>query len=112
MVKGDIVLVPFPFTDLTGNKKRPALILIARNLDVTVCFLSSQLHWQEETDLLLQPTPENGLKVNSLVRVSKIATIDKSLVLGKLGNIGTDQMEVLNKKLLHLFDIQTDLKKS
>ena len=93
MVKSDIVLVPFPFTDLTGNKKRPALVLIAGNLDVTVCFLSSQLHWKEKTDLLLHPSIENGLKVTSLVRLGKIATIDKSLVLGKMGAIGSDEIE-------------------
>jgi mRNA interferase MazF len=61
---------------------------------------------------LLHPSTENGLKVTSLVRVGKIATIDKSLVLGKMGGIGTDEMEILNRKLLELFDIKTGLPSS
>ena len=90
MQKGDIVLIPFPFTDLTGSKNRPALILLPGQLDVTVCFISTQLHWQEPTDLLLQPNATNGLKKPSLVRIGKIATIDKALLIGKLGNIDED----------------------
>ena len=106
MQKGYIVLIPFPFTDLTGSKKRPALILIARNLDVTVSFISTQLHWQEPTDLHVQPNSTNGLKKSSLVRVGKIATIDKTLVIGKLGNLGSKEIEELDKKLIQLFDIE------
>jgi mRNA interferase MazF len=41
MTKGDIVLIPFPFTDLTGNKLRPAVILIKAASDITVCFIST-----------------------------------------------------------------------
>lgn len=84
MQKGDIVLIHFPFTDLTGSKKRPALILLSGSLDVTVSFMSTQLHWQEPTDLLLQPNTTNGLKKTSLVRIGKIASIDRALVIGKL----------------------------
>jgi mRNA interferase MazF len=70
MKKGDLILIPFPFTDLIGNKNRPALVLVAGKMDVTVVFISTQLKWKEKTDILLQPTKDNGLKKESLIRLS------------------------------------------
>ena len=99
MKKGDIVLVPFPFTDLTGNKLRPALALTISEMDVTVAFITSQIIWKETTDILLQPTPLNGLKKESLIRLSKFATIDRDLIIGKLGSIDQETTKLLNSNL-------------
>jgi mRNA interferase MazF len=105
MNKGDLILIPFPFTDLTGNKLRPAVILIGSSKDITVCFITTQLKWKEHTDIELLPSKVNGIKKHSLIRVSKIATIDKSLVLGKLGELEDTEIEELNIKLKELFQL-------
>jgi mRNA interferase MazF len=62
MKKGDIVLIPFPFTNLTAIKNRPALILIDSNEDITVSFITTELKWQEKFDVRLEPSYINGLK--------------------------------------------------
>lgn len=75
-MKRDIVLISFPFTDYSGAKVRPAVILIETEFDVTVAFITSQLKWKEKFDVVLQPAIENGLKQTSLIRITKLATID------------------------------------
>ena len=102
MNKGDIVLIPFPFTDLKGSKNRPAVILYENGLDVTVCFITSEHKWRGNYDIILDPTENNGLKVQSLIRVCKIATIDSDLVLGVLGYLSVAQIEELNTNLTEL----------
>jgi mRNA interferase MazF len=43
MLKGRIVLIPFPFTDLSASKLRPALVLYEGEQDVVVAFISSRM---------------------------------------------------------------------
>jgi len=92
MAKGDIVLITFPFTDLSGSKLRPAVILAETTLDLTVCFITTQLQWQEATDVQLSPTSFNGLRKQSLIRTSKIATLDKVLAKGLLGQLNANEL--------------------
>ncbi len=99
MAKGDIVLITFPFTNLTGNKLRPAVILADSALDFTVCFITTQLQWQEATDVELIPNEINGLRKPSLIRTSKIATLDKTLAKGLLGKLSSNELSEINNKL-------------
>jgi len=105
MKKGSIILIPFPFTDLKGNKIRPAVVLCHSELDVTICFITSELRWKTKYDVSVLPSKGNGLKVPSLIRVSKIATINLDLVLGELGELSNAEINELNnciKQLLQL----------
>jgi mRNA interferase MazF len=105
MVKGDIVLITFPFTDLSGSKLRPTVVLADTELDVTVCFITTQLQWQEPADVQLLPTSINGLRKQSLIRTSKIATLDKTLAKGLLGRLTLTERNDLNNKLKLLLQL-------
>ncbi len=105
MIKGDIVLIPFLYTDLSGNKLRPSVILAQTTLDLTVCFITTQIAWQETTDVLLNANSASGLKKLSLIRTSKIATLDRSLAKGLLGKLSATELTELNKKLKILLQL-------
>ncbi len=106
MTKGDIVLIPFPFSDLAGNANRPALVLISTEFDITVSFITTQLKWQLEFDVLVEPSNNNGLKKTSLIRLNKFATIDKDIVLGKLGIIDNNDMQKVNRNLINVLQLK------
>jgi len=103
--KGTILLIPFPFTDLSGSKLRPAVVLSESQFDVTVSFITTQLQWQEPTDVLLTPSAINKIKKLSLIRLNKLATIDKTLIKGKIGSVLPAQLIEINQKLKIIFQI-------
>ncbi|HET8839605.1 MAG TPA: type II toxin-antitoxin system PemK/MazF family toxin [Flavobacteriaceae bacterium] len=75
------------------------------NWIVRLLLFSTQLKWKERTDILLKPSKENGLKKRSLVRLSKLATIDKDLALGKLEQINSMIIKEVNRNLIKIFKI-------
>lgn len=105
MKKGDIILIPFPFTDLTDVKNRPALVLLSTELDVTISFITSQIKWQQPHDVKIEADEVNGLKKTSLIRLSKLTTIEKKLVIGKLGVLMDSELKRVNQGLIELFDL-------
>lgn len=105
MKKGDIVLIPFPFSDLTGKKLRPALVLCSSPQDISVCFITTQFQWKDKFDFEINPTKGNGLKKSSIVRISKFATLDKELVIGRLGTLEQEYIEDLNQGLIKVLQL-------
>jgi mRNA interferase MazF len=93
-VKGDIVIIPFPFTDLSGNKKRPAFVAAALSGDdIIVCQITSK----NKSDPLALPLAANdfvsgGLPVDSFIRPNKIFTADKNIILSVAGHLCEDKI--------------------
>ena len=115
MKKGTIVLTPFPFTDLAGQKNRPALVLALsrRGEDVILAFISSIIKEPEETDLLISRAHpdfvETGLKRDSIIKLDKLATISRKIVLGRLGDLSVDLLEEVNEKLREVLNLKSSV---
>lgn len=105
MKKGDIVLIPFPFTDLTGNKLRPALVLAINLKDITVAFITSQIELLSDFDILINPNLNNGIKKESIIKLTKLATLETSLAIGKLGEVEDYKLLEINDKLRVYLDL-------
>lgn len=108
MKRGTIILTPFPFTDLTKNKVRPALLVSSdkrKDNDVIIAFISSvvDLSNLSLTDILLDTRDEyfkdTGLKTTSIIRTDKLATIDKNIILGELGRLNKEMIKKVDENL-------------
>ena len=98
----DIVLVRFPFTDLTTAKVRPAVVLATHGDDVTIVGVFSTLpQTVRSTWLVLTDQDahfaETGLRTTSVVKAERIAVIEQSLVVRKLGILPAGQFQRLKE---------------
>lgn len=104
--RGDIVLVPFPFTDLTRTKARPAVIISSSEFniaspDIIIAAISSKVPAKlADTELLLSQTEPGfkatGLRVDSVVRTTKLYTLTQSLVYNTLGKLNQQTLGSLD----------------
>ena len=93
--RGDVVLVPFPFTDLTATKQRPALVISSDTFnttheDVVLLAITSQIPAKPGGDEFLIPAADLGacgLPKASLIRVTKVLSLHQRLVLKRIGTL-------------------------
>ena len=105
MTKGEIILVEFPFTDQTGKKLRPALVLAEKNNDVLTAFITTNIKKTDEQDLFLKADDKNKLNRDSILRLFRLATIEKNLVIGTIGYIDDSLLNQIDKKLIAILKI-------
>ncbi len=96
----DVVLVSFPFTDLTTTKQRPGLVLAVNDAgrQIVIAMITSKVQQARQAgDCHLKAWSSAGLLKDSLVRLSRIATLETSLVRKKLGEIAAADQNPIRK---------------
>jgi mRNA interferase MazF len=109
--RGDVVLVPFPFTDLSNAKQRPALVVSADAFnatrdDVLVAAITSQIPAQLATDEFMIPAGELaacGLPKPSILRLSKLVALHRQLVVKRVGALPVATLTQVMARLRQLF---------
>ncbi len=96
-IEGDIVVVPFPFSDLKNFKKRPALVLSTLDgEDVIILQITSQNRLDKYTITIKKEDFEEGkLDIDSFVRCDRIYTIDKNVVIYKIGTLKNIKFNII-----------------
>jgi len=104
---GDIVRVPFPFTDRTSHKRRPAIVLSTKpfndsHMHLILAMITSAKNSSWPSDIVITDLASTGLQNASVIRF-KIFTLDERLVLGKLGKISKKDGHALKKQMANVF---------
>lgn len=104
-VKGDVVVAPFPFSDLSTMKKRPALVVATlTGTDIILCQITSQSISESYAVPLIERDFTHGtLRQSSNIRPNRLFTAESSIILYKAGTISSAKMQEVFKKLLQIF---------
>lgn len=113
MTKGKVVLVPFPFDDLSSAKVRPAICLcnpIGPHRHVVLAFVTSQVPDRPLDSDLLLPLQTSlatgmGLRVDSALRLHRLITLSSSVIRRELGRVPPDIQAQIDRRLRALFDL-------
>lgn len=97
MIPGEIILLPFPFSDLSGAKVRPAVVLASDRQDIVVVFITTVKPSGEFVPI--KATAINRLKQDSFIRYTKLASVEQKLAIGKIGELTAKEFKDLKKSI-------------
>lgn|GEM_PF-481923 len=99
----EVVLLSFPFADAIGARRRPALVLLdTEDADIVVARVTSQIV-RTVFDVELVEWQQAGLLLPSVVRVHKVATLEKRLVERRLGTLTSNDWAQVCAKIQQLW---------
>ena len=93
-VKGDVVVIPFPFSDLSQSKRRPALVIAPlEGNDVILCQITSKIT-KDTYAISIEDTDFNsgGLRQSGNIRPNRLFTADKNIILYQVGSIRSEKL--------------------
>ena len=103
---GDIILVPFPFSELTNIKVRPAVVIsttLDKFHDIIVSAISSVIPKRlSQNEILVSPNESNGLRAISVIKVDRIVTLKKENIIAHLGELSDTEVKILKVKFRKL----------
>jgi mRNA interferase MazF len=104
-VRGDVVVVPFPFTDLTQTKRRPALVLTnLQGSDLILCQITSQAsRGRSAIALGLDDFRDGGLNKISNARPDRLFTADQAIVLYRAGGLSDEKIAEILAQVRAIF---------
>lgn len=103
-VKGDVVVAPFPFSDLSAAKKRPALVVAElTGDDVILCQITSKtITDQYAIPIGDQDFATGGLHQASNIRPNRLFTADGNIILYRVGKLAPPKMEEVIKRIVQI----------
>ena len=107
---GDVLLVPFPFTDQTTTKKRPTIVISSDSynqskLDILLIAVTSQVKIPLQFgEILITEWSNAGLLKTSVIKPI-ITTLEKQLVIKKLGKLEASDIQTLQSSLQQIIAI-------
>ena len=102
LVKGDVIVAPFPFSDLSATKKRPALLVATlTGDDVLLCQITTKIASDSYAISLSQSDFVSGkLKHDSNIRPNRLFTADSNIILYRAGAISSTKMQEVVDKII------------
>lgn len=98
----DIVIIPFPYSDLAGSKQRPALIISNEKLNKTedriCCLITSKIH-KDDLEIKFRYLEKGSLPFKSSVRPHRIFTVDRKIIKKKICTVTNDFHDIVIEKI-------------
>jgi mRNA interferase MazF len=104
-VKGDVVVLPFSFSDLSKSKRRPALVVAGlEGDDIILCQITSEARLDNYSMLLSDSDFKTGnLNLTSLIRPNRLFTADKAIIIYKIGSLKDLKIKEVEKGIIKIF---------